>query len=264
MDIDDDVNIDDHESDDGEFDESQIPESVRKRIEKQARSGFIPKDRYDQATGKLKDEIAKLSSTAPAAAPEAKPVFTRQQLRQAVYDGKIDEDQMEDIWSKQVLEQARQQAREEAKASASTTSTQDKLANTLKAYADAIEGLEDPGSDNRALVEEAYEDLIDLHGQPANALEKQKLEALACRTAFGPVSKLKARVDRLKRSPNSHFEEGNGEGQSAAGSSVSGVPKHLVAYYEPLIKRGMYKDWAAVKAELKYASPQVAQRNKTK
>jgi hypothetical protein len=261
MDLDNDVNIGNNDT---EFDESQIPESVRKAIEKRARDGYIPKDRYDKATGKLKDELNRLSTNTEQAPAPATPKYTRAQLRNAVNEGKLDEDQMEEIWSKQVLEEARDQARKEAQSNASTTSTQEKLANTLKAYTDSIEGLNDPDSDNRAIVEEAYEDLVDLHGKPTTALEQQKLEALACRAAFGPVSKLKARVDRMKRTPSSYYEEGNGEDQGSQGSTVNGIPKHLVAYYEPLIARGMYKDWAAVKAELKYASPQVAKRNKTK
>lgn len=260
MDTDNDVNI---EGEDFEFDESQIPEGVRKQIEKRARDGYIPKYRYDSTTGKLKDEIAKLSA-APAQAPAPKPVYTRAQLREAVHQGTIDEDQMDEIWSRQVLEQAREEARKEAQQNVSSTSTKAKLETTLRAYAEAVEGLNDPGSDNRRAVEEAYEDLVSLQGEPTTTLAKQQLEAAACRAAFGPLAKLEGRVNRLKRKPNSFSEEGSTEHSGASGSPVKGVPKHLVSYYQPLIDRGMYKDWDAVKAELKYASPQVKQRNNSK
>lgn len=256
------VNIDGQEGQ-SDFDESQIPEDVRKRIAKEARQGYIPKERFDGAIGNLKDEISSLSQkvenqAAPAQAPAK---YTRTQLRSAVDNGTINEDQMEQIWGDQVAANAREAATDAASNAASTNAEQSKIATTLDGYAELVPDLNDPGSDNRQAAEEAYTDLVELHGKPKTALDKQRLEAMACRTAFGALSKLKGRVNSLKKNSDAAAQEiGNGEGDASTKSTHKGVPKGQVAYYQSMIDKGQYKDWDEVKDLVKKASPAVKKR----
>lgn len=256
------VNIGDQEGQ-TEFDESQIPEDVRKKIEKEARHGYLPKERYDSAIGNLKDEIGSLTQKVekqaePAQAPAK---YTRAQLRSAVDNGTINEDQMEQIWGDQVEATARAAAKDEAASQTSTNAEQSKIVTTLDGYAELVPDLNDPSSDNRVAAEEAFNDLVELHGKPKTQLDKQRLEAMACRTAFGPLAKLKGRVDSLKKnSANAAQEIGNGEGESSSTSTHKGVPKGQVAYYQSMIDRGQYKDWDEVKELVKKASPAVKKR----
>lgn len=257
-----DVNTEGHE--DNGFDESQIPEEVRNRIEKRARDGYIPKERYDKSIGNLKDEISNLTEkveavSTPASKPD--PTYTRSQLRQAVDAGTINEDQMDEIWANQVKKEAIAEARKETAAATSKSSVSDKHAATLASYREQIADLSDSSSDNREAAEAAYADLVDIHGKPETAEDKLRLEVAACRTAFGPLDKLKGRVDSLKKSGKSGAQEvGGGDGDDAPASKVKGIPKNLVSYYEPLIARGMYKSWDEVRDELKHASPNVKKR----
>jgi hypothetical protein len=246
------------------FDESQIPDEVRSQIEKRARDGYIPKDRYDKSIGTLKDEISNLSAKFDAKqepAPKADPVYTRAQLRSAVDAGQINDDQMDEIWANQVRKEAVAEARKETAAAATKSSASDKHTATLNEYYSHVGDLTDVSSDNRVAAEQAYADLVEIHGKPQTAEDKLRLDVAACRTAFGPLDKLKGRVDSLKKSgKNGSQEVGEGDDEGAPASKVKGIPKNLISYYEPLIQRGMYKDWDEVKAELKHASPTVKQR----
>lgn len=258
----DNVNIGDQEGQ-AEFDESTIPEDVRKRIAKEARNGYIPKERFDGAIGNLKDEITSLSQkvekqATPAQAPAK---YTRAQLRAAVDAGKIDEDQMEQIWGDQVEKNAVAAGEAAAATTASAKEAQAKIDTTLAGYAELVPDLSDETSDNRQAAQEAYTDLVELHGAPSTPEDQKRLEAMACRTAFGPLSKLKGRMDSLKKSSaNAAQEVGNGEGDAAAKSTHKGVPKSQVAYYQSMIDRGQYKDWAEVTELVKKASPAVKKR----
>lgn len=167
------VNIDGQEG--HEFDESQIPEDVLKNIKKEARQGYIPKDRFDSAIGNLKDEIGNLKTQVETKAPPAQeaPKYTRAQLRSAVDNGTINEDQMDEIWANQVKKEAIDEARKESKSAAAVTTETSKVASTLSAYGESIEGLTDPGSDNNVLAEEAYAEIVALHGQPTTQLENK-------------------------------------------------------------------------------------------
>lgn len=256
------VNIGDQE-DPAEFDESTIPEEVRKRIAKEARSGFIPKERFDSAMGNLKDEVAsltqKVEKQATPAPAQAK--YTRTQLRAAVDNGTISEDQMEQIWGDQVTANAAAAATAAAANTTSENAAESKIATTLAGYAELVPDLNDASSDNRQAAEDAFNDLVELHGVPTTQLEKTRLEAMACRTAFGPLSKLKGRINSLKKTSDGAAQEvGNGEGEAATKSAHKGVPKGQVAYYQSMIDRGQYKDWAEVKELVKNASPAVKRR----
>lgn len=261
----DNVNIDDQHTDDNvEFDESTIPESVRKRMQKEARQGYLPKERYDSAIGTLKDEIGTLSQKVEAKAePAQAPVkYTRAQLRSAVDNGTISEDQMEQIWGDQVEANAAKAGEAAAKNQTSANAEKSKIETTLNGYAELVPDLNDASSDNRQAAEEAFKDLVELHGVPKTEFDKQRLEAMACRTAFGPLSKLKGRIDSLKKnSDNAAQEIGGGDGDSASAKSTpKGVPKSQVKYYQGMIDRGQYKDWAEVQELVKNASPAVKKR----
>ena len=259
----DDVNIGDQEGQ-TEFDESTIPEAVLKKIAKEARQGYLPKERYDTAIGNLKDEIGTLSEKVekkaePAQAPAK---YTRAQLRAAVDNGTISDDQMEQIWGDQVAANAAAAAESATATQSSAAAEQSKIDTALKGYAELVPDLNDETSDSRIAAEEAFKDLVDLHGVPKTQLEKQRLEAMACRTAFGPLNKLKGRIDSLKKnSDNAAQEIGGGDGDSASAKSTpKGVPKSQVKYYQSMIDRGQYKDWAEVQELVKKASPAVKRR----
>lgn len=247
--------------DGAEFDESTIPDDVRKKIVKEAQAGRIPKERYDTSIKNLTDQIQNLENKVEKnAAPAKQPAkYTRSQLRAGVDNGTITEAQMEDVWANQCHRESMDEARRVAESSTTAASAKDKIAGTLSSYNELVDGLAEPGSDNRVLVEEAYSELVSLQGKPSTTEEQQRLEAAACLTAFGPLSKLKGRVDSLKKHGGAQ-EVGGGGSDDTAASASKGVPAQHKAYYQKMIDNGQYSGWPEVEKLLKTASPAVKDR----
>lgn len=235
-----------------EFDESTIPQEVRARIEKEAREGFIPKERYDSSVGKLKDRLTTLEQKAAQEPPKQEPVYTRAQLRALVDEGKITEDAMDAQLEKQMIAKARA----EAQSVVAQGNAQADVGKTIDQYTQAIPDLNSEDSEARDKAEQAYEALEKRFGAPTNDQERQKLTAAALEVAFGPVDKLQARVKELSNKERQHHQEqGGGEkaGDKSDDGSLKGLDAKARGYYQKQIDTGMYKDWSEVNEMLKKA-----------
>ena len=252
-----DVNIDNN--DDIEFDISTIPDSVRKSIEKEARHGFIPQERYDSSVGKLKGRLTEVEEklAAPAAAPAK--TYSRDELQGYVDAGSITEAQRD----QQLDFQAQQQADARVDSKLAIQQEQAKVDTVISDYQAVVDDLDDQNSDNRKKAEDAYTAIVDLHGQPKDALAARKLNALALQQAFGPLKTLQKRHrDISNKAREAHQETGGyGEEETNGGSAeTKGMSKRVVDYYKPQVDKGQMT-WAAVKDELKYVkNPAVRER----
>ena len=243
----DNVNIGANEGE--EFDMSQIPESVLKSIEKKAREGTIPKERYDQSVGKLKDRLSALESKPDETAPAPR-TYTRAQLQTGVDEGTITLEQMDNQLEAQMVDKARAAAVDVT----SQSQEQSKSQKIIDDYCDVLPDITEDGSDNRQLVAEALEDVTEVFGKPKNATESRKLEALALKQAFGPLKNLKQRTkDISNRARASHNEVGGNANSDNRGSSAEtkGIPQRLIDHNQRFIDNGS-KTWKDVHAELKY------------
>tara|TARA_R110000796_G_scaffold252500_1_gene387163 strand:- start:9727 stop:10530 length:804 start_codon:yes stop_codon:yes gene_type:complete len=251
------VNIDNN--DDIEFDMTTIPESVRKSIEKEARHGYIPQERYDNSVGKLKDRLTEVESkvTAPAAAPAK--TYSRKELQDYVDAGSITEDQRDQQLDFQAQQQA--EARMDSKLAAQQEIS--KADSVIEGYRAVVDDLDDPNSDNRQKAEDAYKDIVDLHGKPKDDLAVRKLNALALQQAFGPLKNLQKRHRDISNKARETHQETGGYGSEGNGGSdpeTKGMSKRVVDYYKPQVDKGQMS-WAAVKDELKYVkNPAVRER----
>lgn len=256
MSTEDNVNIDDN--DDIEFDMSQIPESVRKSIEKEARHGYIPQERYDNSVGKLKDRLTEIEAkvTAPAAAPAH--TYTRKELQDYVDAGSITEEQRD----QQLDFQAQQQADARVDGKLAIQQERAKADSVIEGYQTVVDDLDDPTSENRKLAEDAYRDIVDLHGKPKDDLAARILNALALQQAFGPLKNLQKRHRDISNKARETHQETGGYGSEESGGSAEtkGLSKRVVDYYKPQVEKGQ-TTWAAVKDELKYVkNPAVRER----
>ncbi len=206
-----------------------------------------------EATAPLVDRVAALATPPappPPAAPEVKTI-SRTELDQAVSAGRITEAEATAIWDKQTAEQTARLVKETVKATIEDAQSQNLVESGIKEYAALKPDVLKPGSTDRQRVEAQYRYLVSI-GQPAS----KSTELAALNMVFGSIDGLKAAASG-RPSEETHEDVGGG----GEPSSKSGAPKKLKLsaaeerYYQGGIDKGIYKDWAAVEAEMAYAKP---------
>ena len=241
-----------------EFDISQIPESVLKSIQSEAREGTIPKERYDKSVGKLKDRLSALESKPAEPTPAAR-TYTRAQLQSGVDEGTITQEVMDNQLQAQMTDQARAAATEVV----SQSQEQSKSQKIIDDYCDVLPDITEEGSDNRQLVADALEDVTEVFGTAKNPAEKRKFEAMALKQAFGPLKNLKQRTKDISNKARASHDEvgGDGNGESKGSSAeTKGLSQRVINHNQRFIDNGS-KTWKDVRDELKYVkNPNVRER----
>lgn len=243
---------------------------------KAVREGYVPVDRLNEATGKLKDDNAKLqqqiaSLTATVEAiqttkqtDDKKPtIYTRAQLQAYVDDEKITQQEADDYYDQQ-QEYLRAQEREEMRQEMRQEMQQGQALSTLKdkisQYSDLLPDVVKSGSEDRTKVDNEYQRLANIMGTPKkDSVEDFKMQVAALESVFGSVDDVRARIRSASNSNDRDTMQdtlGSGDDNTGKGTGKDGVPKGLSpkqkAYYEEKISKGIYKDWDAVKAELNW------------
>ena len=252
---------------------AEISEEDRKEL----LDGYIPKERFDEATNKLQKKNEALSNdlanlqgqfsvfqqTQNAQSPSETPVtYTRAQLRAYVDDEKLTQEEADEYWDAQTeLAQDRKFAafRQEVNSNTNDKLSTQSVSAKVDEYIKILPDLSDEGSDNRTKVKGEYDSLVKTLGRPKPGTDQElKLQLSALERSFGPTEKLK---EKLKSSDEDHetMESlGGGEGSENESDKVpaKGALKNLSAeqktYYQKGIENGRYKDWDDVKSELEY------------
>lgn len=253
----DNVNIGANEGE--EFDMSQIPDEVLRSIEKKAREGTIPKERYNQSVGKLKDRLSALEQK-PAQEAPAPRTYTRAVLQKGVDEGTITQDQMDNQIEAQMIDKARAAATEVT----SQSNDQSKSQKVIDDYIDVLPDIIEDGSENRDLLQDALSDVTELFGQPKNDADSRKLEAMALKNAFGPLKNLKNRTRDISNTARKTHQEvggaGGGDGKPGGSGETKGLPQRVIDHNQRLVDRGQ-KTWKDVHDEMKFVkNPQVRER----
>jgi hypothetical protein len=182
------------------------------------------------------------------AAPEAPPtVFTRVELRTAVNEGKIDEDQMEEIWAKQNREQIQRDMQAQISARDRFRDTESFTETEMEKYITAYPGVKEVGSHEWKRVKTEYDFLRKMGDEDCKGTELKALRA-----AFGQ------NTDRIPERTASRRETV----QDASGSQGGGrddrpvdiwnrVPKWCKPYYKKQVEDG-YKTLEDVRKDLPY------------
>lgn len=180
---------------------------------------------------------ARLSELESKAAKPAEREYSRTELQQAVDNGQISEVQMQDILDQQREKRLRRELREEMKATISATSKEDQYRRTIEEYRRVRPDLGVQGSEDWKRGAEEFQALANEFGRPKPGLEELRMEAMALRTAFGDVSRLRAKG---KRDPDPYQETGSAREQG--GSSQWGkVEQRVRDHFQKQIDRGVYK-----------------------
>ena len=90
----------------------------------------------------------------------------------------------------------------------------------------------------------------------------------ALRAVFGPADKLESIRER-ERQPENHQEVMSGSGNRGGDQGTDeqnaerppkGLSRRELSYYEGQITKGIYRDWNAVRVEMKHSNPGLRQR----
>lgn len=241
---------------------------------------WVPKERLDEVLASNKtlgERLATLegrlterdrqSQTPPvtSAPPKEEKIYTRAQLQAAVSAGQITQDKADEIYFDQVERRLIGKVETITSTAIGTLTKQTTLESELAAYRTAKpEAFLDNGNADRAKVKAEFDYLTSRLGHASTV----ETELAALRAAFGPADKLRA-VNERHQDPQSHSEVMGGAGnrggdqgtdEENAGRPPKGLSRDVRAYYENGISRGVYRDWNAVRKELKHAKPGLSQR----
>lgn len=191
----------------------------------------------------------------------AKSSYTKADLKAAAEAGHISQEQADDIWDRQRETQIAERAKAEALDAVAGYATKERIDADIAAYRRLKPEIMDEGSDIRQRIQEEFNAFVSM-GMPGERGKNLPTQLAAIRAVLGPLDKLK-QASAARRAQESEQQSGGaGEGQRpGSGKTLVG---HLKGehreYYERAIKSQRYKDWEAVEAELKFASPNARRR----
>lgn len=214
---------------------------------------------------KLKAELSRLSglveglkagqqNSAPAEKQEQ--VYTRAQLKAAVNEGKITEEQMEALWETQIEKKIERRVDAKTTKAASEGAVAANTQAELARYIEAFPELADTDSDLRAKVQDEFDFLVRLGDDP----DSRATELKAVRAALGPVTGNKGRRKEPEASEETGGAQGGRKGEPQGDGWSKGLTPKMKAHYQKLINQGLYKGEAgkkALDAELAHARARV-------
>lgn len=186
--------------------------------------------------------------------------YTKAQLNAAVQAGEISQEQADQQWELQVHQEAEGRAERVAREVVSAERSKEVIDSEIARYQGVAPEIMDDSHETRQKIQAEYSYQLRTLGQPKGAAT----QLAAIRAVLGPIDNLeRARSGRFKA--EHHEETGGGGGggsreQRKTGKLVDQLNADSKKHYERQIERGLYLNWDAVEAELKFASPGVRQR----
>jgi len=232
-------------------------ETESKKFVPPSDGSWIPKVRHDEAVNAERARLARVEAELAALKQaQAKPAdtqvkrYTRAELNAAVAANQITSDQSDEMWATQIREDAKREAKAEVNIAVRAERAQERVDTDLEEYKRLDPTIMEEGSESRQRVQQEFNYLVEL-GNPRNT----KTELQAVRAALGPIDKLRT-AKSARRETESHEETGSaGQGsqrRSGPKTAWDALENRQKAYYESAIRNGLYKDKAAVEAELKF------------
>jgi hypothetical protein len=231
---------------------------------------FVPKTQFIAALNSaerkreaevatLRAELAELGAQVKAKPTDQPKRLNRADLKAAVEAGQISQDQADAEIDRQHSEDAENRAHRVALETVSAVERKRLVDSEVARYKAVAPEILDDAHDTRKSIREAFSGFVELGDDPRDVVTQLK----AIRSVLGPIGRLeKARSGTAQH--ETHRETGGSSGgdqqKPKNGKLVDQLNAGSKAHYEDGIKRGRYKDWAAVEDELKYASTAVRQR----
>lgn len=189
--------------------------------------------------------------------------YSRAQLTQAVAAGTITQDRAEAIWQEQLDRRIERRIEQSTVTAVTAVNRVQRMQADIEYYRTAKpDAFLENGNKDRKAVHDEYLHLTQTMGLPAS----QETELVALRAVFGPPKAgIQERQHRdTHRDVMGDQPDNRGGDQGTDDAKPDRPPKGLSrdekAYYENAMTRGVYKDWNAVREELKFAKSGVRQR----
>lgn len=192
------------------------------------------------------EERLKARDEQPPPKEEPPKVFTRVQLRAAVNEGSIDEDQMEEIWSTQNREQTKRDTEELLDTRDRKRDTESFVDTEMTRYLTARPDVRKVGSADHTKVKEAYDYLIKMGDKDCKDTEVKALHA-----AFGASPERIPERTAARREVPGDASGSAGTGDDRPVDIWNRVPQHLKAYYKKQVADG-FKTMDDVKKDIPY------------
>ena len=227
---------------------------------------FVPKAQFlaalKSATEKyqaLEVQLAEMRGRQSAFTKADEPAkrYTVAELNAAVAAQTITADQAEEIKSKQIREDAVAEAERRILGKVGAERAQERVGSDLEEYKRLAPEIMEDGSETRQQVREAFDYFVGL-GDPGAAGDPRTLQTQlkAIRAVLGPIEKLRM-AKGARRETEAHEETGGSTGGSQRRQALKtpwdSLDKRQKDFYEAKIRDGLYKDRAAVEAELSFA-----------
>jgi len=231
-------------------------ESLETRLSAKDENHPLPSEPHPKPVGS--------DGKAVEAKPEDDPVYTWDQLQQAVQENRISETQSHELWARQQRRLAVQEAKREILTETSANATATAVEREIERYREAIPAVMAPGSEQRNRVHAEYKRLRAL--DPVRFDESLTTELMALQGAFGPIAHV---VKAVKTKPDGHRDVSSDDAADPADDTKDKDPKDTPPsslsvdekrYYEGAIRNKVYKDWGAVREELKFANSRLRRR----
>lgn len=190
--------------------------------------------------------------------------YSWEQLQNAAQEGKITEAAAHQIWAEQNRKLAVREATQAVTTSINAQTTASRVEAEIGRYREAIPQVMDPSSEQRARVVREFSRLT---GGLGYAKDDLRTELAALHAAFGPIDSV---VRAIKTKSDGHRDVSSddddpgpaddGKDKDPETTSPSSLSADERRYYQDAISKGIYKNWGAVREELKFANKRVRQK----
>lgn len=251
-----------HSADDGAT-AGGSDDSGSKKFVPPSDGSWIPKVRHDEAVNaerarlaRVEAELAALRQAQQKTVDQPAKRYAKAELDAAVAASQITSAQADEIWATQIREDAKREAKAEVLGAVRAERAQERVDTDLEEYKRLDPTIMEEGSETRTRVREEFEYLGSMgHATAAGDPRTLQTQLLAIRAVLGPIDKLRT-AKSARRETESHEETGGSTGASqrrqGPKTAWDALEERQKTYYETAIRNGLYKDKAAVEAELKY------------
>lgn len=242
-------------------DDEGAPEPLSLESEEPPAQAAAPQPPVEPLPSTPVEAVPEAVSTPPVYEPPPAPTiqfYSREQLQRAVDDGIISANQMADQLQLQLKEEIKQEAAKEFREQQRTQA----LVSKIQGYHALVPGWNKPGTQAHTRANAEYQKLLQL-GLTANPVT----ELLALEKAFGTVDHIKAQrasadLTRKHRDTVPAVQRrGTPPTSSKAVDPLKQMPQDELKLYQKYINAGHYRDWNAVREEIRWAATQTINKD---
>jgi len=225
---------------------------------------MIPRERFNEQMYKERERRraieASLEELKKEVAGQRQPqtrVYSEQELQGYVDGGQITEAQMHQALRQQDNATTRTSLKSEIAAELRAEAQDEKLSSQIAAYTRKVPDIDVDGSEASMRVERAYQFNVQDCGMPTG--KGARLSAL--KQVYGPAETIQPKGQAVVE-PYSETGGAGGAPSTPAADGPKGLTAGEKAYYGPMIGGARYPTWKDVETELKWANPNVRNRQR--